>query len=169
MNLTEVLHQIAHDPDCTVFPAAGLPNVTSANVVPEDVRAFYELCGGLVIAHESPYEVRIVGPEQCVLANDVILGTFAAIAREQQSTDPSWNWYIIAEVENGNFLSIDFSQMQNGRCYDSFEETYGLVGQMPVIALSLTSLIGQLYGSKGKHWYWLEPGFQALGDAYDAT
>src|SRR5690348_12885054 len=134
MDLADLLDRIARDPDCVIFPAVGLPNMDSSHTMPEDVRAFYNHCGGLVIARGSPYEARIVVPEKCVQANNIILGRFADVAREQQSEDPSWNWYIIAEVENGNFLSIDFGRTHNGRCYDSFDETYGLVGQMPVVA-----------------------------------
>jgi len=33
----------------------------------------------------------------------------------------------------------------------------------------LTALIEQLYEHRGRHWYWLQPGFERLGDAYDAT
>jgi hypothetical protein len=98
-----------------------------------------------------------------------LLGDYATIAREEQSDDPSWTWYIIAEVENGNRLSIDFGLTHNGRCYDSFWDIYGQVGNMPVIAASLTELLQQLYTHKGERWYWLEPGCQVLGDAHVAT
>jgi hypothetical protein len=44
---------------------------------------------------------------------------------------------------------------------------------MSVVADSLTALIEQLYEQlhehRGQHWYWLQPGFERLGDAYDAT
>lgn len=174
MGLTELLDRIARDPDCVVFPAVGQPNVVSSHAVPEDVRAFYDFCGGVVVARGSPYEARIVGPDECVLANDVILGhnilrDVATVARGQLSRDVSWDWCIIAEVENGNYLAIDFGRLHNGRCYDAFWETYAAPGQMPVIATSFASLIEQLYENKRQHWYWLDLGFQVLGDAYDAT
>jgi hypothetical protein len=167
--LTELLDQIARDPACAILPAAGQVMVNVAHTVPEDMRAFYNLCGGCVIGRGSFYEARIVAPAEVVLANDIILGEYAAIAREEHSEDPSWNWYIIAEVENGNWLSIDFGLTHNGRCYDSFWETHRQMGNMPVIAASLTELLQQLYNHKDKRWYWLESGFQALGDTYDAT
>ncbi len=169
MELTALLERIAQDPDCAVFPAIGQPHVDASQVVPDDLRVFYDMYGGIRIGRGSFYEARIVAPDRCMLANDVILGPSAAVVRERQPRDPSWNWYVIAEVENGNFLSIDFGRAHNGRCYDSLEETYGLTGQMPVIAESFTALIEQLYENKGKHWYWLEPSFQPLGDAYDVS
>jgi antitoxin YokJ len=174
MAWSELLDHLARDPNRIVLPAGEQPNVGPAHVVPEDVRAFYDSCGGLVIARGSPYEARIVGPDECVLANDVILGDnilgdLATVVREQLSGNASWDWYIIAEVENGNYLAIDFGRTHNGRCYDAFWETYASPGQMPAVAPSFTSLIEHLYENKGQHWYWLQPGFQLVGDAYDAT
>jgi hypothetical protein len=87
----------------------------------------------------------------------------------EQSGDPSWNWHSVAAVEIGNYLSIDFGRVYNGRCYGSFWETDGQVGNMAVIAESLAELLRPLYNHKGEPWHWLEPGFQALGDVYDAT
>jgi hypothetical protein len=172
MALTELLDQIARDPECIVLPEGAQPSIGPAHVVPEDVRAFYDLCGGLVIARGSPYETRIVGPDECVLASDVILGDNILgdpVVREQLSGNASWDWYIIAEVENKNYLAIDFGQPHQGRCYDAFWETYASPGQMPVVATSFTALLERLYENRGQHWYWLQPGFQPLGDAYDAA
>ena len=106
--------------------------------------------------------------DECVLANDLILGDLAAVVREQLSGNLSWDWYVVAEVENGNYLAIDLGGgPHNGRSYDAFWETYASPGQMPVVATSFTALIEQLYETKGQHWYWLQPGFSPLGDAYD--
>lgn len=172
--LTELLDHLQHAPDCRILPAAGQPTISPEHVVPEDVRAFYDLCGGVVIGDGFPYEVRVVGPNECVLANEVILadntlGDLADEVRDQLSGDVSRDWYIIAEVENGNYLVIDFGRRHTGRCYDAFWETYATPGQMPVVAMSLTALIQRLYEHRGRHWYWLQPEFERVGDAYDAT
>jgi hypothetical protein len=155
--LAELLNRIARDPDCANFPAAGQPVANAGRTVPEDVQEFYSLCGGCVIGRGSFYDARIVAPDKVVVANDVILGRYAAIAREEESGDLSWNRYIIAEVENANHLSIDFGPNHTGRCYDSFWDIYGQVGNMPVIAMSFTELLQQLYTHKGEYWYWLGP------------
>jgi hypothetical protein len=168
--LAELLYRITRDPDCAILPAAGQPVVDTGHTVPEEVRRLSSLCGGCIIGRWSFYEARIVAPGEVVLANDVILvGEYAAITREKNSDDPLWTWYVIAEVESGNRLSIDFGLARNGRCYDSFWHIYGQVGNMPVIAASLTELLQQLYENKGNHLHWLEPGFETLGDAYVAT
>jgi hypothetical protein len=37
----------------------------------------------------------------------------------------------------------------------------------PIVARSFTDLLSRLLRAEGNHWYWLEPGFEPLGDAYD--
>ena len=168
MALTALLDRIAHDPDCAVLPAAGQPNIDSAHVVPEDVRAFYDVCGGVTIGRGSEYEVRLVGPDECVLANNVILGDtllrdLANRVPEELQRDASWDWYLIADLWNGDYLVIDAGQARNGACYDAHWETYmdTYHDRMPAIASALTSLLERLYANKGRYWYWLEPGFES--------
>ena len=52
---------------------------------------------------------------------------------------------------------------------DAFWATYATPDQMSVVADSLTALIEQPYEHRGQHWYWLQPGFERLGDVYDVT
>lgn len=66
-------------------------------------------------------------------------------------------------------MSIDLDPGRNGKCCDSFHEIHGLPGSSSVIALSFSDLLVQLLASRGSHWYWLEPDFVSLGDAYDAV
>ncbi len=168
MSLAELLERIAHDPDCVVFPPVGQPSVAPPQVVPEDARTFYELCGGLIIGRSAFFQARIVGPDEWTLATNKILGDeVAAIVRQEQREDRSWDWYIIAEIENGEYLALDCGLLHNGRCYDAHWETYGAPGDMAVVATSMTMLIESVYEHKGQHWYWLEPGFHSLGDVYD--
>jgi hypothetical protein len=49
--------------------------VTRSRVVGRVTGLWSELpCGGIAIGHGSPYEARILGPDECALANDAILG-----------------------------------------------------------------------------------------------
>lgn len=102
--VTELLDHLQHAPDCRALPAAGQPTLSPEHVVPDEVRAFYNLCGGVVIGDRLPYEVRIVGTNKCIPANAVILanntlGDLADEVRDQLREDASRDWYIIAEVE----------------------------------------------------------------------
>lgn len=38
--------------------------------------------------------------------------------------------------------------------YDAFYETYGLIGDMPIIAHSFTELLNYLFQNQGKSPYW---------------
>lgn len=69
--------------------------------------------------------------------------------------DASKNWYILAEDEHDEYLLIDLGEKHNGRCYDGFHETYGLVGDMRAIASSFTDLLCRLLKNPGSRHYWL--------------
>ena len=167
MLVEEVLLQIRTTPDCRVDAPSGFPVIKPEHRLPEDVRAFYHLCGGRSLAEHSSYPVSIVPPTQCVLAHPVILGEDRARrVLQEQGKDISWSWYIVADSYDGNYLTMDLDPERLGRCYDSFHETHGLVGDTPIIALSFTELLTHLYEKRGSHWYWLQPDFVSFGDAY---
>lgn len=167
MSLDDLLLEIQTTPDCRVDVPRGLPLSEHAHRLPDDVRQFYQQCAGLSLAEHSLYPVSIVPPTQCLLANPVILGEMAGRTQQAEGNDLSWSWYIIAECGDGDYLTIDLDPQRLGRCYDSFHETHGLVGDTPIIALSFTELLTRLYVKRGQHWYWLQPDFVSLGDAYD--
>lgn len=170
MLVEELLLRIQTTADCRVDASRGLPLIKPAHRLPDDVRAFYHLCGGLSLAEHSSYPVRIVPPTRCVLANPVILGEARArSAQQEEGEDISWSWYLIADDYDGNYLTMDLAPARLGRCYDSFHETHGLAGDTPIIALSFTELLTRLYEKRGHYWYWLQPGCVSLGDAYDAV
>ena len=169
MNMEELLLRIRTTPGCRVNAPAGLPVIEEPHRLPDDVRKFYQLCGGLSLAENTPSSVTMVSPDKCVLANPVILGATAELAHLTAGEDISWSWYIIADCGNGDYLTIDFSQERPGRCYDSAHETHGIIGDTPIIARSFTELLTTLYERRGQYWYWLQPDFVSLGDAYDGV
>ena len=48
-----------------------------------------------------------------------------------------------------NFITIDLFKERLGKCYDSFWDRYGVVGEQPIIANSFTELLEQLFKGKG--------------------
>ena len=55
-----------------------------------------------------------------------------------------------------------------GRCYDSFWDRHGVVGECSVIARSFTELLWNFIYAQGDDIpYWLEENFNYIGDAYD--
>jgi hypothetical protein len=155
-----LVERIAGTEGCTVSLPAELPTIGPPHVLPVDVREFYELCGGATLFEDSDYPLVLVPPDQVVRANPVIIG-------EACDEDRSASWYIVARDLHRNYITIDCSQERLGRCYDSSFDRHGIAGSCPVVATSFTDLIDRLLSNAGQHWYWLRPGFQSLGDAYD--
>ncbi|MDT3443601.1 MULTISPECIES: SMI1/KNR4 family protein [unclassified Pseudofrankia] len=145
---------------CRVYPPAGPATPPADLRIPEDLAAFYEICGGVDLYANHDYALSIVGPNDLRSANIAILG-------EDYPGDISSSWYTIGVTPDREYLSIDLSARRNGRCYDSFHEVHGLVGSCPIIASSFTELLERLLESSGGRWYWLDPDFVDLGDAYD--
>ena len=54
-----------------------------------------------------------------------------------------------------------------GKCYDSFWDRHGVVGECGIVALNFTELVSQLYSNQGKNLFWLDDNFNYIGDAYD--
>ena len=129
------------------------------NRIPER-KVFYELCGGIRFFKESKFEFIVVPPNEVILANLVIIGD---LCEEEISS----KWYIICKDLEENYITFDSSVERNGRCYDSFWDRHGVVGECAVVALSFSELLINLYKSKGEQLFWLADSFKYLGDAYD--
>lgn len=159
MDMKDIIAQIRANAECRVFDPTGLPVVHEPHLLPEDLRQFYMLCGGVALFETSEYTISIVAPNRFELANPVIVG-------KNVNDDLSSSWYIIADGGNEDYLTIDLSCERPGRCYDSFWDRHGVVGSCPIIATSFTDLLIRLYESQGQYWYWLRRDFVPLGDAY---
>lgn len=160
MSMKKLIEKIKTLPNCTVYPAKGLPKTEAKHSLPADLKEFYELCGGITLFKNESYIANIVPPDEFVLANSVIIG-------ELCEEDVTSEWYIIANDGNGDYLTIDLGYKRLGKCYDSFWDRHGVVGECAVIALSFKDLIERLIKNNGQHWYWLTDNFTSMGDAYD--
>lgn len=160
MDIKELVEKIKKLPNCIVYPSKGLPNVESKHHLPDDVKEFYELCGGITLFENQNYIANIVSPDEFILANPVIVG-------ELCEEDITSEWYIIANDGNGDYMTIDMNPERVGKCYDSYWDRHGVVGECAVIALSFTDLVERLVENNGERWYWLREDFVSMGDAYD--
>ena len=145
---------------CSVLPPAGLPQVDPPLRLPGDLGRFYELCGGADLFLSQDYGITISPPGQLIPSNIAIIG-------EQYPDDITATWFTIGVTPDSDYISIDLSPERNGRCYDSFHDSHGIVGSSPVIAVSFADLLERLLRSRGGYWYWLDAHFSDLGDAYD--
>ena len=161
MDLLHLMNLIRQERTCRVLPAHEQPVLPDDVFLPGDLREFYQLCGGVYLFEAQGYGIKIVEPYEMRRADPVVAGV-------EDEVNISFNWFIIGHApELGQYISIDLSKTRKGWCYDSFWETHGQPGNMPVVAHSFTGLLGQLLQSRGNRWYWLQNNFVSLGDAYD--
>jgi antitoxin YokJ len=159
--MKNLLKRIGATAGCRILAEAGFPKLERSHKLPDDLTEFYKLCGGVELYSDALFPVRISAPSELVPANPVIIG--------EQVRDISDSWYIIGRGGGDEYMSIDLAPDRSGMCYDSFREVHGLPGSCAVIGLSFTDLLTRLVAARGGHWYWLEPGFASLGDAYDSV
>jgi hypothetical protein len=156
----EIAESIRDRSDCRALPPAGLPAVEAGHLLPDDLAGFYAECGGADLFLGKDFALRICAPGEFVPSNPEIVG-------EQVPDDITSSWYIVARGGSGEYISIDLHPDRLGVCYDSFYEVHGVAGSSAVVATSFTDLVRRLLAGDGGHWYWLEPGWESLGDAYD--
>jgi hypothetical protein len=169
--LAQLLRQIADLPGCRVLPAAGPVTVASNRVIPEDVRQLYELCGGVLLFEDASFPRRVCGPDAFVPASPRLLTPqLAQRVAAENPADLTNNCYVIADGGQGlstePHVVIDLSSERSGLCYAVAWDTYGLVGEMPVVARSVVELLEALLTDGGNDA--LPMGVaDAAGDAYD--
>lgn len=160
MLVKEIVETIRTDSRCQVLPVSGnlppLPNHGMA--YPNDLVEFYNLCGGVVLfrAGKENVSFKILSAGEVLQTNMLILG-------EPCEDDISFSWYTICKTDNGDCISIDASKKRSGMCYDSNFEIHGVVGSCPIIAISFSELLGELYKSSGVDIFWKKRNY---GDAY---
>lgn len=160
MDVLEILSKIRDTSGCTVYSPCGMPVLSKGVNMPDDLKVFYENSGGVSLFADKEFGFTIVGPQEMVLANPIIVG-------ELCPGDISSEWYIICKDTGNNYITIDLSKERLGKCYDSFWDRHGVAGECTVVAKSFTELLWQLYSNRGKCLFWLKSDFAYLGDAYD--
>ena len=115
---------------------------------------------GLCALRKKRLSFEVVEPSGFRRANPIIVG-------ETEEEDISSSWYIVGRGGSQEYVTVDLAEARVGRCYDSFWDRHAVAGSSPVIATSFTDLLDRMYSNEGRHWYWLSPEFQSLGDAYD--
>jgi hypothetical protein len=160
MKIDELINKIRMNSDCIVYEPSGMPSIDAKHILPEDLKNFYDNCGGVSFFPNSDYSMEIVKSNEVVLANPIIVG-------QLQEEDISASWYIIGNNGNNDYLTIDLDKDRNGLCYDSYFDRHAVKGSCSIISQSFTDLIENLLNNRGEYWFWLKANFKSLGDAYD--
>ena len=127
--------------------------------LPEDLKEFFEVAGGMKLFAGADYPFEIVSPNEFTKSNPVICDV-------NGEDDISFHWYIVAK-EPPQYISIDLHPDRLGRCYDSFWDCHAVAGACAIVATSFTALLDQLLQAQGRELFWKQPDFIVLGDAYD--
>ena len=158
--IDRLLIEMARSPVCELFPPTGQPQ-TGALGLPEDVKSFFERCGGALIFGESEYPTRILAPGETIPTDDLMWDG------EPAPDESSSTWFLVADDGSGNYVSIDLAPDRLGWCYDTQLGRYGSPGDCPVIARSLAEFLRRTLDREGERYFWLVRGFVPYGDAYD--
>ena len=165
MDMALMLKELATIPDCHLYPPSGLPVIKDNEVLPADLRQFYELCGGADLFVGTKHSTYIVPPDRFVPANPAIL---IGVSREELS-DPDYtfsnSWYILVDNESGEYITIDLNPNKLGYCYDSFWDIHPF--NSTIIASSFTDLLVHLISDQGNQYH--RDDWEPIGDAFPSV
>src|SRR5262245_15481634 len=105
--------------------------------IPDDLRLFYERGFTATLFPGAPFEWRIVGPWELGPASPRLLGAELAAEIARDEPDELTNGcFVFAETGPGSgdvLIVVDLHPSRMGRYYHAASDTYGLVGEMPVV------------------------------------
>jgi hypothetical protein len=154
IDIAHLLDEIAERPDWLALPVEDAAR-EARPALPDDLEELQRRCGGV----RTPAGL-VVGQH--------VRGAQAAVLGEVHPNDPSFYWYVIAEMDDSatsERVVIDLHPGRLGRCYDAFWDRFAIAGSMPVVAASVTELLQRLLDANGEA-YWSD-GLRGSADAYD--
>ena len=158
----DIITDLGSRVDCHFHPGTGLPNIPSDLRLPSDLAAFYaRFSEAQLFGDKSDPRCHLLSPDEFIQVGAAMMGQVTKEGIER-------SWYALAHVQDGNYVAIDLLPTRLGWCYDCFHETYGELGDCKIISLSFTEFLNRL-AEAGDGPFWLEPGFDGYGDAYDKT
>jgi hypothetical protein len=151
--LSSVLAAVVQHPGCHLLPPTGPVTLPDPFTIPGDLHQFYELCGGAVLFEGATFEWTVSGPHQLVPASPRLLGPEAAQHVATEYPDDLTNWcFVFAESSprsTDSIVVVDLDPAWAGRYYDAFWDSYGLVGEMPILALTAAEVLHRLLATGG--------------------
>ena len=139
---------------CQIHPPEGFPILQEQHLLPDDLKEFYEMCGGIDLFVDSGFPSRIPPPSQVRLANDVLFKDMSSEEKKKTRQHISWSWYIIVEAPSSQYITIDLAPERLGQCYNSSWLYHP--GNSYIVAQSFTNMLDRLIGARGHTEFWEE-------------
>jgi antitoxin YokJ len=168
--LLTVVEAIGRRSDCAVLEPQAQPAVEHPLALPDDLRRFYELCGGLVLFRDGATPWRIVPPGELVPAARRFLAVQDADAAMADPRDVAGTTFVFADqggASTDEHVVVDLHPARAGRYYETFWDRFGLAGEMPIIARSVAEALTWLLEMRGEGVEAALSRRAPLGDAYD--
>jgi antitoxin YokJ len=168
--LSAVLDEIRATADCRLLAPSGEPELPDGVSLPDDLVAFYELCGGATL-FESSGAWRVSGPRELVSAAPRLLTP--ELAEELRRTEPEHvasTCFVFADnggASTDEHLVVDLHPDRRGRFYETFWDRYGAPGDMPIVAASVADALRWLLDTGGGGAEIALGRRPVLGDAFD--
>jgi antitoxin YokJ len=166
-----VVEAIGSRHDCVVHEPQRPPVIELPLQLPDDLRRFYELCGGMVLCRDSPTPWRVLAAGDLVLAARRLLPEQdAEQVLADEPDDVASTTVVFADqggATTGEHVVLDLHPERLGRFYATFWDSFGLAGEMPVIASSVAGALVWLVDSGGEGTEAALMRQPPLGDAYD--
>jgi hypothetical protein len=80
MNVVSLVETVRSATDCDVHEPAGSPVLEWGLSLPDDLRRFYKVCGGIELYRSGKHPIEVVSPSRFLRANPIIIGQLPGVA-----------------------------------------------------------------------------------------
>jgi antitoxin YokJ len=152
-----------------VLAPRGQPALPDGLSLPDDLVAFYEICGGASL-FEGGLGWRVSGPDELVPAAPRLLTE--DLAEELRRTQPEQvasTCFVFADnggASTDEHVVVDLHPARLGRYYETFWDRFGVAGDMPIVAVSVADALQWLLATDGGGPEIALSRWPVLGDAF---
>ncbi|MFC7443076.1 SMI1/KNR4 family protein [Laceyella putida] len=171
MDICQTIKGLQSLSDVEIDKPSGLPRVVENQCLPDDLQLFYEKFGGVTLFPHAENTYRIVQPQEFKLANPILIADEELLELELNRGNTQLLFtsecYVLVDLGDANYIVIDLNKERHGLCYLGFWDSFGVIGETPIIAKSFKELLQKMIESEGEEvWFFEKEDFQDYGDAF---
>jgi len=170
--MKKLLEKMKNSPYVYWHPKENLPNIQKHHKLLPGLIEIYQCCNGFDLFDSGDYHFPIFfsKSEEFIPFNDFYYEKEMLEEAKEEEDYETWishDWYVLADIDNGNRIAIDLNPARYGYCYLANWETYHMEGYMPIIAKSVQEFIERCLENEDDYFYWEKEDFKSHGDAFD--